>query len=323
MRRSDPVIVGAGPAGCAAAITLARGGARPVILEKAHDVGDALCGGFLSWCTIESLRALGVDPNGHAIDHLRVFSRDTFVSAPLPQAAQGLSRRVMDTALRKAATAAGAGLETGVMVRHINDLADRTDAVFLATGKHDLKGAERPRDASDPAMGLRIRLPASRETDHLIGSAIELHMFDRGYAGIELQEDGSANICLALRKSLLADHGRDPRQLLRDLRRHQLEPPEQQRAGSDLATQHRRAGNERARLGACFDVVNLQCYRSLVTQPDEARARERDLVWNAAGNQGVQQRLHRRQRQRTLVQAPEQATDGSHQHQAEYEEPFE
>ena len=42
-------------------------------------------------------------------------------------------------------------------------------------------------------------------------------MFDRGYAGIELQEDGSANICLALRKSLLSDHGRDPAQLLRDL----------------------------------------------------------------------------------------------------------
>ena len=44
-------------------------------------------------------------------------------------------------------------------------------------------------------------------------------MFDRGYAGIELQENGSANICLALRKSLLAEHGRDPRRLLRDLGR--------------------------------------------------------------------------------------------------------
>ena len=161
MRRSDLIIIGAGPAGCAAAITLAKGGVRPLILEKATDVGDALCGGFLSWQTVESLRALGVEPEGHKVDRLVVFSGTKSVSAPLPQAAQGLSRRAMDSALRKAAIAAGAGLETGVMVRHINDLADRTDALFLATGKHDLKGAERPRDAQDPAIGLRIRLPAS------------------------------------------------------------------------------------------------------------------------------------------------------------------
>lgn len=219
MRRSDPVIIGAGPAGCAAAITLARGGARPVLLEKSVEVGDALCGGFLSWRTMDSLRALGVEPKGHPIDCLRVISNHKAISAPLPQPAQGLSRRVMDTALRKAATDAGAGIETGVMVRHINDLGEGADAVFLATGKHDLKGAERPRDAADPAMGLRIRLPATPSLRRLIGSAIELHMFDRGYAGIELQEDGSANICLALRKSLLTDHGRDPRRLLMDLGR--------------------------------------------------------------------------------------------------------
>ena len=217
MRRSDPVIIGAGPAGCAAAITLARGGARPLILEKATEVGDALCGGFLSWRTLQTLEELCIAPQGHVVTELRVFSAGRSVEAPLPAPAQGLSRHAMDSALAKAAVAAGAGLERGVTVRHLDELNDRTDAVFLATGKYDLKGVERPRTAHDPAMGLRLRLPASPALTGLIGPAIELHTFDRGYAGIELQEDGSANICLALRKSLLADHGRDPRRLLRDL----------------------------------------------------------------------------------------------------------
>lgn len=219
MRRSDPIIIGAGPAGCAAAITLAKGGARPLILERSTETGDALCGGFLSWRTIKSLERLGVSPDGHPVDHLTVFWGGRTASAPLPERALGLSRRAMDTALLSAAVQAGAGLERGVMVRHLEDLADRTDTVFLATGKYDLKGAERPRTARDPAMGLRVRLPASASLTRLVGAAIELHMFDRGYAGIELQEDGSANICLALRKSLLTEHGRDPRGLLQSLGR--------------------------------------------------------------------------------------------------------
>lgn len=217
MRRSDPLIIGAGPAGCAAAITLAHGGARPLLIEKSRETGDALCGGFLSWRTVESLAALGVELQGHRIDRLRVISGNRSVEAPLPHAALGVSRRVMDTALIKAAVRSGAGLERGVMVRHINDLAGQSAAIFLATGKHDLKGVERPRTTTDPAMGLRVRLPAAPTLSRLVGAAIELHMFDRGYAGIELQEDGSANICLAIRKSLLADHGRNPRRLLIDL----------------------------------------------------------------------------------------------------------
>jgi flavin-dependent dehydrogenase len=36
---------------------------------------------------------------------------------------------------------------------------------------------------------------------------VELHLFDRGYAGLVLQEDGTANLCLAVRKSRLAEAG--------------------------------------------------------------------------------------------------------------------
>ena len=54
-----PLILGAGPAGCAAAIVLAKGGAQPMLLDRDEAVGDPLCGGFLSWRTLEQLQALG------------------------------------------------------------------------------------------------------------------------------------------------------------------------------------------------------------------------------------------------------------------------
>ena len=57
------------------------------------------------------------------------------------------------------------------------------------------------------ALGLRLRLVASPALDRLVGDAVELHLFDRGYAGVVRQEDGSANICLAVRRSRLHEVG--------------------------------------------------------------------------------------------------------------------
>ncbi len=89
-----------------------------------------------------------------------------------------------------------------------------SDAVFLASGKHDVRGQSRPREDDDPALGMRIRIPAHDRLRALLKGRIELHLFSGGYAGIVLQEDGSANVCLALRKSLLAEAGGKPRELL-------------------------------------------------------------------------------------------------------------
>lgn len=223
MRIADPLIVGAGPAGCAAAIELARAGAEPLLLDRSEVVGDPLCGGFMSWRTLAQLSAMGVNTcslGGQNVDHLRIFAHGREAHTPLPQPALGLSRHALDFAMRKAAVASGARLE----IDTIRSLGDgclhgqkrdwQADCVFLASGKHDIRGQARPRTASDPALGLRIRLPASTERVALIGSAIELHLFTGGYAGIVLQEGGSCNICLALRKSAFADAGGDPVSLL-------------------------------------------------------------------------------------------------------------
>jgi menaquinone-9 beta-reductase len=228
MRRTDPLILGAGPAGCAAAITLARGGARPLILEKSRETGDALCGGFMSWRTLATLERLGLSAEsvgGHPITRVKVFAGTRVAEATLPGGAVGLSRRRLDQMLLDQALASGAAVERGVTVRSVDgglvslDGAATLDAesLFLATGKHDVRGCARPRDDLDPAMGLRVRLGAHPGLTRLISDSIELFLFDRGYAGVELQEDGSANICLALRKSKLAEAGGQPAALLAEL----------------------------------------------------------------------------------------------------------
>jgi len=218
-----PIILGAGPAGCAAAIALARAGAEPALLDRDAEPRDQLCGGFLSWRTAAQLRELGVDPaslGARKVDRLALISGDRTVTLPLPGPSFALSRRALDTALRARALALGARLAVE-HVRGIDGIAVlgrerrwQGDSLFLATGKHDLRGRARPRRAADPALGLRLRLPATAARTALLPGRIELHLFDRGYAGIVLQEDGTANVCLAVRKSLLGRAGGEPSELL-------------------------------------------------------------------------------------------------------------
>lgn len=221
-----PLILGAGPAGCAAAIALAERGVQPILLDRDAQALDQLCGGFLSWRTAEQLRALGIDPAGlgaSRIDRVALFERHREVTTRLPVPSFGLSRRALDSALRERALAAGARLEIdtarGVEGTEVvgRDRRWSGDGLFLATGKHDLRGIGRDRASGDPALGLRLRLPATAARTALLAGRIELHLFAGGYAGVVLHEDGSANACLAVRKSLLARSGGDPVRLLGDL----------------------------------------------------------------------------------------------------------
>lgn len=215
MRVEDPLIVGGGPAGSAAAIRLAHAGHRPLLLERTREPADALCGGFLSWRTLDALDRLGLDRaalGGAAANRLRLFAGETSAERLLPAPAMGLSRLRLDALMLDIAAQAGARVERGIAVRGWENGQLRVDddmltprTLFLATGKHELRGLARPRAAAgtDPALGLRIRLGPHPTLDGLIGDAIELHLFDRGYAGLVRHEDGTANLCLAVYKSRL------------------------------------------------------------------------------------------------------------------------
>lgn len=195
------------------------------MIERTRETGDALCGGFLSWQTLDRLERLGVGGlEAHPIAEVRVFHRKQQATARLPDLAIGVSRYRLDTVMQRVATDAGATLERGITARSYADGTLKTDsgdltpdALFLATGKHDVRGFGRPKPSGDAPMGLRIRLAPHPALRKLLEHAIELHLFAGGYAGLLMQEDDSANLCMALRKSRFTEAGGDAATLLRQL----------------------------------------------------------------------------------------------------------
>jgi menaquinone-9 beta-reductase len=207
------LIVGGGPAGSAAAITLARAGKAPLVIERSAAASPVVCGGFLGWDALAALRRLGIDVDAlgaRPIRLVRLFAGNRSAEAELPYEAAGLSRKTLDAALLASAAAAGATVLRGLSVRAV-DAEQRSvrldngrmltcDSLFLATGKHELRGM--PRDLSDYraelAAGIRMELRATPDRERALAGIVELHLFQHGYAGLLLQEDGTANLCLSV-----------------------------------------------------------------------------------------------------------------------------
>ncbi|HYI40798.1 MAG TPA: FAD-dependent monooxygenase [Allosphingosinicella sp.] len=220
MRRTAALIVGGGPAGSAAAIDLARAGIEAELIERTDGPHDTVCGGFLGWDSLAALDRLGIDPaalGARPIRRLRLVSAERSIEMPLPRPAAGLSRRALDEALLAAAQRAGAAIRRGRTVRAA-DLAERRvrlddeealsgEALILATGKHELRGAARPVDISTRPLGLRSALEAGPALAEALEGVIELHLYDGGYAGLLMQEDGRANFCLSASRDRLKEAG--------------------------------------------------------------------------------------------------------------------
>jgi flavin-dependent dehydrogenase len=243
---SETLIVGGGPSGTAAAIVLAHGGLAPRLIERSEGARDVVCGGFLGWDALAALGRLGINAyalGARPIARLRIVAGRRQVEAPLPRPAAGLSRRGLDAALLAHASAAGALISRGIAVRSADPATRRVrlqngeepgwDALLLAAGKHELRGLARPLTdrRAHLAVGLRAGLPPSPAREAALAGVIELHAFDGGYAGLLLQEDGQANLCLSVSQGRLAAAG-TPASLLAELLRDL--PVLAERIGTDL-----------------------------------------------------------------------------------------
>jgi flavin-dependent dehydrogenase len=203
------VIVGGGPAGAALASMLAGAGREIVLLERETAPSDKVCGDFLSIEALRSVTALGLNVHGLGaarITNLRLVHGDRVAKAALPFAAFGLSRRVLDEALLTLAESRGAKVLRGrralalhregarlCLATSIGEMSPQ--AVFLATGKHELRGARRATCAPKTVAFKTYFSLAPQQTDALRGH-VEVVLFDGGYAGLLLVEGELANFSL-------------------------------------------------------------------------------------------------------------------------------
>ena len=133
----DVVVVGAGPAGAAAARSAAEAGARTLLLEKAQLPRYKRCGGGLIGPAQQALAEAGLDVAALSRDHVgritftsrgrRSFTRQTDAFLPM------ILRSELDAALVDVAVAAGAEIRTGVTVGAYTE-QDRVVTLGTSTG---------------------------------------------------------------------------------------------------------------------------------------------------------------------------------------------
>jgi menaquinone-9 beta-reductase len=131
---ADVAVVGGGPAGAAAAITLARAGREVVLVDKASFPRDKCCGDGLTTGALRRYETLGLDPaavpSWEVVNdvHVRAPSGQAVVF-PLPRGAgtyAAIARRVeLDAAFLDVARAAGVKVHDGHACTDATVTADR------------------------------------------------------------------------------------------------------------------------------------------------------------------------------------------------------
>jgi flavin-dependent dehydrogenase len=110
----------------------------------------------------------------------------------------------------------GAEVRRGVSVKRLDaeglDTSDgplAAERIILASGKHDVRGAGRESADADWGMvGFKAYFELEPAQRRALEGAVEIVMFEGGYAGLQLVEDGRANLCLLVREAHFAAAGR-------------------------------------------------------------------------------------------------------------------
>lgn len=214
--RFDAVVVGAGPAGSAAATVLAGFGRRVLLLEKDAFPRHKVCGEFLSADALPSLERLGVRASVEGASEERMTSgsfhlpggRD--VSFDLPAPAIGISRFRLDDLLASRAREAGAHVTfstrvvaaephgpEGFRVRFVREGTEtevESGAVIGAWGRWDALDRALERGF----LGRRSRFFGwsrdFRPSRGRLEGEVHLYLFPGGYCGLSRVEGGVVNL---------------------------------------------------------------------------------------------------------------------------------
>jgi len=239
--RCEVLVIGAGPAGAAAGVALARAGVDVVLLDRATFPRDKTCGDALSSEALRVLDELGALPAVEARTHVLVHRR----SAILPDGtrverrsdAPGMiiARLALDDSLRRTAESAGARIVEGA---NVHELVRERDGGVRATGPgldwrarvvigadghgsvaHALAGHPKPAGrylAVSATLYLRGVAPALVDAGEPIAEHYFTHALPAGYGWIFPAVDGVSNVGVYQRADAYHQAGVPLRRLLDD-----------------------------------------------------------------------------------------------------------
>ncbi len=209
--RTDVLVVGAGPAGSAAATWAARSGREVVLADAAVFPRDKPCGDGLTPRAIAELERLGLGAwvRSHAVNHgLRAhgFGQTLLLPWPgpgrsgagLPAYGSAVARTELDDHLRTTALKSGASGLHGARAVDVTMAGDRVDGVvFAVDGERFEVGCERlvVADGVRSQLGRRLGRTWHRETAYGVAA--------RAYVDSEMSDDPWISSHLELR----GEHG--------------------------------------------------------------------------------------------------------------------
>jgi len=234
MRAYDVVIVGAGPAGSATAIMLARRGHSVAILDKEKFPREKLCGDFINPSNWPTLRRLGVAEEVLAAsrDRISEFRITSYLGAearvPLPDSGAGagygvaLRRSTLDAILLRRAKCDGAVIWDNCKFKTLHRCRDGwsivvendqgpdeivAQVVIGADGRnskvaHD-QGLSRALPRRGDAVGFQLHVKSSYD----IAGKIEIHLFPGGYGGMAKIDHNLINFSFAVDRLSLENCG--------------------------------------------------------------------------------------------------------------------
>ena len=111
------IVVGAGPAGAATALALARASVPVTIVERSAFPRRKVCGEYLGMGALDQLDALDLGERvralGSPLRGIRIVASGAHAELPFPRPAIGLARATLDDLILQAALGAGATLVSG------------------------------------------------------------------------------------------------------------------------------------------------------------------------------------------------------------------
>jgi flavin-dependent dehydrogenase len=217
----DALVLGAGPAGAATALTLARGGRNVLLVERKAFPRRKVCGEYVSATSLPLLDRLGVGSvfrqlSGPDVNRVGVFAANAELQADIPRPKGGiglgraLGRETLDTLMVEQVLRAGG---TVMQPAEVDDLTRtehgwtarvgthfiETPIVVAANGSWDAgtlpKAPPRPSDL----FGFKAHF---HESDLPLG-LMPLLCFPGGYGGMVHTDEGRVSISLCIRRDRL------------------------------------------------------------------------------------------------------------------------